>query len=76
MYFTGKRGSKMGAPGLDLPETIRGFETIGCKYPYLSLKECELSPYPWIISSQYFLQANMGFSKTQGCQLKPSMPFL
>lgn len=75
MLFTGKRGNEEDGGNIDLPETIRGFETISCKCPYLSLKERELSPYPWIVSSQYILQMSVGFSKSQGCQLKPSVLF-
>lgn len=67
---------KMGASGLNLSETLRGFEPVGCKCPYLSLKECELSPHPGIVSSQYFLQTTVDFRESEGCQLKPGVPFL
>lgn len=77
MLFTGKRVNKEdGDNRAQSFSSNTGFSDHWHKCPYLSLKECKLSPHASIISSQYFLQMNVGINKSQCCQLKPSVPFL
>lgn len=65
---------KMGATGLDLSETIRGFETIDHKCPFWNLKLCELSPHPEIISSQY-IPDKRGFWQVSKLSAETSLSF-